>query len=114
MQHPISSLEGKLRVAFVDAYRDGTVHAWLEDEHGRGTEVCIDGRKNSPTRYRLFEQARHPSKPGAVLIDLGAVEEGIVIPLMSRWVDSDEARKWFTPYAFELVRETLLRLGDST
>jgi hypothetical protein len=114
MHHSISSLGGNLRVAFVDAYGDGTIHAWLKDEYGRGTEVCIDGRKNSPTRYRLFEQARHPNKRGAVLIELGAVEEGIVVPLISHWLDSDEARKEFTPEGCEIVRDVLLRLGDST
>jgi hypothetical protein len=114
VQLPISSLGGNLRISFVDAYGDGTVHAWLGDENGRGTSVCIDGRKNSPTRYRLFEQARHPNQPGAVLIELGAIEEGIVVPLLSRWLDSVEARKCFTEYGYELIRETLLRLGDST
>ena len=64
----------------------------LEDERGRGTEVCIDGRKNSPTRYRLFEQTRHPNRQGAVLIELGAVEEGIVVHEVCQWLESDEAR----------------------
>jgi hypothetical protein len=114
MHHSISSLGSNLRVTFVDGYLDGTIHAWLEDEHGRGTVVCMDGRKNSPTRYRLFEQARHPGHQGAVLIELGAVEEGIVVPLISRWLDSDVGRKWFTPGGFEIVREVLLKLGDST
>jgi hypothetical protein len=112
MPKSISSLGGNLRVALVGAYGDGTIHARLEDEHGRGTEVCIDGRKNSPTRYRRFEQARHPNKQGAVLIDLGAPEEGIVVPLISRWLDSDEARRWFTEMGFEKVRDTLTRLGE--
>lgn len=114
MHHPITTLGADLRVSLVDAYGDGTVWARLEDGGGRKAVACIDGRAGSPTRYRLFQGARHPKNPEAVLIDLGAVEEGIVVPLISRWLDSEEAREQLTSYGRELIQETLLRLGDST
>lgn len=114
MQPPISSLKGKLRLEFMDAYGDGTVHGRIEDEAGQKVEICIDGREGSPTRHRLFQKARHPRQTGAELIDLGADEEGIVIPLMSQWIDSDEARRELTQFGLDLVRERLARLGDST
>lgn len=114
MRHSISSLGGDLRISYVDAYSHGVIHAMLEDESGRKISVCIDGREGSPTRYRLFEGARHPRLPEAVLIELGAVEEGIVIPLLSRWLDTDEARKEFTSYGYEMIQAILIRLGDST
>jgi hypothetical protein len=114
MKHSISSLSGDLRVSFVDAYVDGTIHASIEDESGRGVVVCIDGREGSTTRYRLFQGARHPKMPEAKLIELGAVEEGLVIPLISRWIDSDEARGLFTPDGHEILQSVLIRLGGAT
>jgi hypothetical protein len=114
MQHLITALGADLRVSLVDAYSDGTVWARLEDGGGRKAVACIDGRAGRPTQYRLFQGARHPNKPEAVLIELGAVEEGIVVPLISRWLDSDESRKELTSYGREIVQDTLLRLGDST
>lgn len=114
MQTLIASLGQGLRCEFVDAYSDGTVNARIIDDQGHQAVVCIDARKGSPTRYRLFEQARHPNQAGAVLIELGAPEEGIVVPLISRWLDTDEARKSFTEYGYELVRMTVTRLGESS
>ena len=46
------------------------------------------GGTNSLTRYRLFQQARHPNQPGAILVELGTPEEAIVIPLLSKYLDS--------------------------
>jgi hypothetical protein len=89
------------------------MHACLSDEAGQRTAVCIDGRKNSPTRYRLFEQARHPNQPGAALVELGAPEEGIVIPLLSKYLDSGGSKALgLTEYGWELAREILLRFGE--
>lgn len=87
MQVPITALGKGLRVQHVDFYGDLTMHASLIDDAGQWMEVCIDGRKDSPTRYRLFQQGRHARKPGASLIELGGQEEGIVIPLLSRYLD---------------------------
>lgn len=114
MQPPISSLKGKLRLEFMDAYGDGTVHGRIEDEAGQQVEVCIDGREGSPTRHWLFQKARHPNKPSAELVELGSEEEEIITPLMSQWIDSDEARRELTQFGLDLVRERLARLGDST
>ncbi|MCI0638892.1 MAG: hypothetical protein L0Y72_05215 [Gemmataceae bacterium] len=115
MQVPVTALGKRLRVEWVDFYGDLTMHACISDETGQRTEVCIDGRKNSPTRYRLFQQARHPRQAGAALVDLGALEEGIVVPLLSKYLDSGEPKALeLTECGWELARETLLRLGEAT
>jgi hypothetical protein len=113
MQLPVTALGKGLRVAWVDFYGDPTMHACISDEAGQRTEICIDGRKDSPTRNRLFQQARHPNKAGAVLVELGAPPEGIVIPLLSRYLDSHGPKAaGLTEYGWELARETLLRYGE--
>jgi hypothetical protein len=113
MQVPVTALGKGLRVEWVDFYGDLTMHACLVDDAGQVTEVCIDGRKNSPTRYRLFQQGRHPRKPGAALVELGGEEEGIVIPLLSRNLDLNGPKATgLTEYGWELAKETLLRLGE--
>lgn len=111
---PMTSLGKGLRVEWVDFYGDHTMHARISDEAGQRTEICIDGRKNSPTRYRLFQQARHLNKPGAALVELGAPEEGIVIPLLSKYLDSGGPKALgLTEYGWELAKETLLRFGET-
>ena len=113
MQLPVTALGKGLRVEWVDFYSDLTMHACISDETGQRTEVCIDGRMNSPTRYRLFQQARHPRKPGALLVELGSEEEGIVVPLLSKYLDSGGPKALcLTEYGWELARETLLRYGE--
>jgi hypothetical protein len=110
---PVSLLGDSPRVAIADAYGDGTVWFAIDGSEDTFARVCIDGRQDSPTRHRLFDQAKHPRKPGAVLLDLGAPEEGIVVPLVSRWLDSAEPRKLgLTEYGWELIRDALLRLGE--
>ncbi len=110
---PVTALGKGLRVVHVDFYGDLTMHACLRDDAGQLTVVCIDGRADSVTRYRLFQQARHPRQPGAVLVELGAPEEGIVIPLLSRYLDSGGPKALgLTEYGWELARQTLLRLGE--
>jgi hypothetical protein len=113
MQKPVTDLGNRLRVEFVDFYGDHTMHALIRDDAGYQTEVCIDGRVTSPTRYRLFQQARHPHHRDAVLIELGAVEEGIVIPLLSNYLDSGGPKALnLTENGWELAKETLLRYGE--
>jgi hypothetical protein len=113
MRLPVTELGRGIRLEWVDFYGDHTMHARLVDDAGQRTEVCIDGRANSPTRYRLFQRARHPRQPGAVLVDLGAPEEGIIVPLLSRYLDSAGPKALgLTEYGWELARETLLRLGE--
>jgi hypothetical protein len=47
------------------------------------------------------------------LVELGAEEEGIVVPLLSRYLDSGGPKALgLTEYGWELARETLLRLGE--
>jgi hypothetical protein len=110
---PVSLLRHSLRVDLADAYGDGTVWFALEDSKGHYAVVCIDGREGSPTQYRMFDRARHPRKPGAVLLELGSSEEGIIIPLVSKWLDSAPPRELgLTEYGRELIRDTLLRFGE--
>jgi hypothetical protein len=111
---PVTALGRVLRVEWVDFYSRHTITACIADDEGRRTFVCFDGRPDSPTRNRLFQQARHPRQPGAVPVELGGPEEGIVVPLLSRWLDSAGPRALgLTDYGWELAREALLRLGDS-
>jgi hypothetical protein len=115
MLSPISTLGRSARVVLADAYGDGMVWFAFEDAEGRYSTVCIDGRQGSPTRYRLFDMARHPKKPSAVLLDLGSAEEGIVIPLVSRWLDSAPPRVLgLHDIGWELLRDTLIRIGSET
>jgi hypothetical protein len=115
---PVSALGKGMRVEWIDFYGHTLhaciLHAWISDAAGKRTAVCIDGRENSPTRNRLFQQARHPKKPGAVLVELGAPEEGVVIPLLSKYLDSGGPKALgLTEYGWELAREILLRFGES-
>jgi hypothetical protein len=96
----------------MDGSADRILWFELDDSEGQHAVVCIDSREASPTRYRLFEGARHPARPEAILIGLGSEEEGVVVPALSRWLDSDEARKWIRPEAIERAINYLLRLGD--
>jgi hypothetical protein len=113
MQIPVTALGKGLRVEWVDFYGDLTMHACLSDDAGQRTEVCIDGRADSPTRYRLFQQGRHPRKPGARLVELGGPEEAVVVPLLSKYLDSGGPKALgLTEYGWELARETLLHLGE--
>jgi hypothetical protein len=108
----VLSLGPTMRVATADCFDDGTVCFLIRGSQNQITSVCIDGRKGSPTRHRLFQQARQPWQPTAVLIELGAPEEGIVVPLISRWLDSDEAKCLLSELGLRLLRDALLRLGE--
>src|SRR5260370_19496295 len=88
MLSPVTSLEKEVFVEWLDHWSDGTMMAALVDSRGRKAHICIDGREKSATRYRLFENARHPNCEGAVLVELGSVEEGILVPLLSPYFDS--------------------------
>ena len=113
MQLPVAALGKGLRVEWVDFCGDHTMHACISDETGQRAQVGIDGRTNSPTRNRLFQQARHPNQPGAALVELGAPEEGIVIPLLSKYLDSGGPKALgLTEYGWDLARETLLHFGE--
>jgi hypothetical protein len=113
MLPPVTALGKNLHVEWVDFYGDHTMHASIADVTEQRTAVCIDGRKDSPTRFRLFQQARHPSKPEAVLVELGAPEEGIVIPLLSRYLESHGPKAaGLTEFGWDLAHETLSRFGE--
>jgi hypothetical protein len=120
MFSPISSLGREVNVEWLDSYSDGTIMAALVDSKGHKTHVCIDGRRNSPTRYRLFEQARHPNQEGAILVELGSAEEGFLVSLLSRYCDSlykpwnpgTDAPREESQMLKQLLKETLLRLGE--
>src|SRR6516164_9128544 len=112
MQVPISALGRAPRAGWVDCCADGTIWFELDDAAGQYAVVCIDSREWSSTRHRLFEGARHPGRPGAVLLELGSLEEGVVVPVLSTWLDSDKTRKQIRPEAIERIIHDLLRLGD--
>jgi hypothetical protein len=86
----VADLIPPFQLILADCYSDGTVWFRVEDGGGRTTCVCIDGREGSRTRYRLFDGSRHPGHPGVRLLELGGVEEGVLVPLISEWVSSPE------------------------
>ncbi len=114
MLSPIQSLNPRTAIRLGAAYNDGTVWFSLEDSEGRIAHVCIDGREGSQTRYRLFDGARHPNSPDTVLVKLGAPEEGIIVSLASKWLDSGTPNDLgLTVYGWDLIRDTVLRIGES-
>ena len=120
MLTPVLSLGRDLAVEWLDAYSDGTIMAAIRDARKQKTHVCIDGRTTSPTAYRLFERARHPNQSVAVLVGLGSIEEGILVPLLSRYCDSPyrrstietDAPKEETQQLKVLLKELLIRYGE--
>ena len=115
MLSPVSTLGDSARVVLADAYSDGTVGFAFEDAEGGYAVVCIDGRQGSPTRHRLFDMARHPKLAAAVLLELGAAEESIVIPLVSRWLDSAPPPVLgLHDVGWKLFRDALIRIGSET
>ena len=86
--------------------------AAIEDSQQRRAHVCIDCRAGSPTRNRIFDRARHPAKPGAVLIKLGAPEEGIVVSLLSCWCDDEETSRRYREEGIEITRNALIHIGE--
>jgi len=114
MLSAIKSLNESVTVQGGDAYGDGTVWFSIQDSTGRVAHVCIDGREGSETRFRLFDRARHPKAADAVLIDLGAPEEGTVVSLVSTWLESGTPKELgLTEYGWDLIRGTLYRIGES-
>lgn len=107
---PIRQLGPSPTVVWVDGTREAP---WFELEaFGRCAVVCIDAREGSPTQYRLFEGARRPQRPDAILIELGSEEEGAAISALSRYLDSDQARQTLRPEAIDWLLGLLLRHGE--
>ncbi len=100
MIYPIAQLSGAVRVTFVDCYGSGSVWWFvLRDQKRREAFACIDRRELSPTFNRLFDGSRHPKQPNVKLLDLGSVEESIVVPAISRCLDSEGLdRQQFTDF----------------
>jgi hypothetical protein len=121
MLKSVGSFRPPIRVRLVDAFGSGgsgwvNGFVWwasIEDCQGDWIHVCLDGRKASLTCHRLFEGAKHPSKPEAKLIELGSVEEGIIISLLSHWLDSSDV-KHLRQEALEQMRFDLIYYGDET
>lgn len=118
---PVTALGDSIRVKLFDTYGNwdkGCVLWWyLEDARGQHAYVGLDDRKASPTRSRLYQGVRHPAKDGCQWIELGSVEECVIVPLLSRWLDSpetwQEARRG-RPYEefLEYVQNALVQLGS--
>lgn len=109
---PILSLEPPIRVTLASGYGQGTI-CWfqLEDVNGQTTTISLDNRADSSTRFRLFQGSRFPNRPESVLLDLGGDEEGIAIPCISRWLDSDEFAR-LPQYGQELFLAAINRYGE--
>lgn len=108
----ILDLDHTARVTTMDAYTH-VFWAEFEDTNGRRALICIDLRPDSPTRNRLYGNAMHPKKPRAVLLELGGEEEGVAIPLISHWLDSDAPRKnGIGEEGVELLKRSFRCLGD--
>jgi hypothetical protein len=112
MRVPVSELGPSPWVVLVDRYGDGTIWWVMEDAEAKWATVCLDGRAESPTRFRLIDGTRHPRHSGGRVLDLGCPEEGIVVPLLSHWLDSQQPADVVSEYFVEVVREALLRLGE--
>ena len=112
MRVPVSKLDSSARVVLADAYSSAAIFWFDLEADGGAAFVFFDGRERSPTRNRLFQGARHPNRPEATLIELGSEEEGVAIPAISRFVDSDDARRWLTCRGIELIIEYLNRYGQ--
>ncbi len=114
MLFSVISLADDRRVVLVDFYGQGTVvWAAIEDSQHRRSHVCIDCRAGSPTRNRIFDRARHPAWPSAVLIELGAPEEGIIVSLLSRWCDDEGTNREYREEGIEITRNALIHIGDT-
>ena len=109
----VLDLDHTAHVTWVDCYSTKVVWAKIQDAKENLAFVCIDLRKDSPTRNRLFERAIHPVRADAVLLELGSEQEGIAVPLISRWLDSDQPTKLgMSEQGRELVKNALLHLGE--
>ena len=108
----ISDLHMSLRVTLAGGYEDGTVWFTVADALDRYGTVCVDGRIDCPTRWRLFDGARHPKDEHAILVKLGCPLEGIVVPLLSHWLDTPEPRTFLTEFGCKMLKDALVRLGE--
>jgi hypothetical protein len=90
---PFASLLADRTIVLVDWYGhsdfgNGVLWASVEDSSRSLAHVCIDNRRDSTTRGRIFDGARHPSMPSASLVELGDQTEGDIVSLFSEWCDN--------------------------
>jgi hypothetical protein len=112
MLTPIGSLDSPA-VTIADAYGNASVWFAFRGSNESYSLVCIDCRPNSPTKYRMFDQTKYPGKPEGVLIELGSDEEGLVISLVSEWLDSTSPNELgMNDFGWKLFREALIRHGE--
>lgn len=96
-------------------YGRGVLWAAIEDSEGARAHICIDNRVDSETRGRIFDGARHPAKPGATLVEIGAEMEGDVVAMLSSWCDCPN--NWHSQggqlldHFKEIFIETVLNVG---
>ncbi|HYV37953.1 MAG TPA: hypothetical protein VE988_19870 [Gemmataceae bacterium] len=113
MMVTVSELGLSPRVILADRFGDGTIWWLMEDEQQNRALVCLDGRRGSPTQFRLLDGTRRSTEPGGKVLELGSSEEGIAVSLLSQWLDEQHPRDVASEYTFEVIRAALLRLGDS-
>ena len=108
----VAALDDSAKVVLVDSYGDGTIWSSIEDEAGRRATISCDGREDRSTRFRLFDGGRHPSNSQLRLLELGALEEGIAVTLLSRWLEEQRPQTAVEENYIQRIRERLLLLGD--
>jgi hypothetical protein len=118
MSVTVATLREDVRITLADCFTTESegfvIWAELMDGVGNRCLICIDSRPRSPTCHRLFQGATHPRDPGARLVDLGHSDEGIIVPLLSQWLDHFEPwGEGANRFRFkEMLHEALLRLGE--
>jgi hypothetical protein len=83
LQPPVTVSESEI---FADG---GTLYVTLAGTESTKAELCIDRRLRTKTSGRLFTGARHPTLPGAQLVERGSKTEKAALLILKRWLDQN-------------------------